>query len=159
MITAYPLTVYYDASCRLCNSEMQNIKLHDRHDNVILIDCSVPEFDDAPFEAIGITRETMMKRLHLQDAEGNWLIGVTAFETIYRTVGMPALAALWGHPISKPWVEKIYPWVADNRFILSKLGFPVLFEFFAKHAAKKAEQRSRICTDGYCQTEAQSTEK
>ncbi len=150
MTTEYPLTVYYDASCRLCNSEMQNIKLHDSRDNVILIDCSGSDFDDTPFAAIGINRDAMMKRLHLHDANGNWLIGVTAFETVYRAVGMPALATLWGHPLTKPWVEKLYPWVADNRLFLSKLGFPVLFEFFVKRAAKKAEQRSRSCADGSC---------
>ena len=40
MNTTYPLTIYFDASCALCNSEMQNIKLHDTDDLLLLVDCS-----------------------------------------------------------------------------------------------------------------------
>ncbi|CAG7856914.1 hypothetical protein MCAMS1_01577 [biofilm metagenome] len=72
----YPLTIYFDASCRLCNSEMQNIKLHDVDDKLILFDCSAPEFDDAPFKQQGITKTLMMNRLHMHDDNGNWKVGV-----------------------------------------------------------------------------------
>jgi hypothetical protein len=73
---------------------MQNIKLHDADNQLILIDCSAPEFDDAEFNALGITRELMMNRLHAQDANGQWLVGVAAFEVIYQTVGMASIAKL-----------------------------------------------------------------
>ena len=68
MSTIYPLTIYFDASCRLCNSEMQNIKIHDHEDKLILIDCSASEFDDTPFKKEGINRTLMMNRLHAQDS-------------------------------------------------------------------------------------------
>jgi hypothetical protein len=77
---------------------MQNIKLHDADNQLILIDCSAPEFDDAEFNALGITRELMMNRLHAQDANGQWLVGVAAFEVIYQTVGMASIAKLWVAP-------------------------------------------------------------
>jgi hypothetical protein len=35
------------ASCRLCNSEMQNSKLHDTHKQLILIKGSTPDFDES----------------------------------------------------------------------------------------------------------------
>jgi predicted DCC family thiol-disulfide oxidoreductase YuxK len=150
MNTSYPLTIYFDASCRLCNSEMQNIKLHDEHKQLILIDCSAPEFDDTEFKVLGITRSHMMNRLHALDANGNWLIGVAAFEVIYQTVGMASIAKLWGHPLTKPWAVRLYPWVVKHRYTLSKIGLPELFGLWSKYAARKAERRSRLCSEGRC---------
>jgi predicted DCC family thiol-disulfide oxidoreductase YuxK len=150
MNTIYPLTIYYDASCRLCNSEMQNIKLHDANNQLILIDCSAPEFDDTEFKPLGITRNLMMNRLHAVDAKANWLIGVEAFEVIYSTVGMASIAKLWGGRFTKPLTKKMYPWVVKHRYTLSKIGLPELFGLWSKQAARKAEKRSRLCNEGRC---------
>jgi predicted DCC family thiol-disulfide oxidoreductase YuxK len=146
----YPLTIYYDASCRLCNSEIQNIKLHDTNNQLILIDCSASDFDTSVCTENNISLVDMMNRLHAQDVEGQWLIGVTAFEVIYRTVGMYSIATLWGHPLTRPITERLYPWVAKHRYTLSKIGLPQLFGLWSKHAAKQAEQRSRLCSEGRC---------
>lgn len=150
MSTIYPLTIYFDASCRLCNSEMQNIKLHDTNNQLILVDCSTPEFNETPFHAEGITKILMMNRLHAQDANGKWLVGVDAFEVIYRTVGMASIAKLWGGRFTKPLTKKMYPWVVKHRYTLSKIGLPELFGLWSKHAARKAEKRSRLCSEGRC---------
>ncbi len=150
MTTAYPLTIYFDASCRLCNSEMQNIKRHDSANQLILIDCSAPDFDDAVCKVNNISQTAMMNRLHAQDANGQWLIGVAAFEVIYQTIGIPFLAKLWGSRLTRPWAERLYPWVAEHRYILSKIGLPELFALWGKYAAKKAEKRSRLCSEGRC---------
>ncbi len=150
MDTAYPLTIYFDASCRLCNSEMQNIKVHDVDNQLILIDCSSPEFDDAPFNKEGINRTLMMNRLHMQDANGNWRMGVEAFEVIYRTVGMASIAKLWGGALTKPLAVKLYPWVVKHRYTLSKIGLPELFGLWSRHAARRADKRSRACAEGQC---------
>ena len=150
MNTTLPLTIYYDASCGLCNSEMQNIKIHDQDEQLVLIDCSAPEFDDIEFKALGITRSLMMNRLHAQDANGNWLVGVDAFEVIYRTVGMASIAKLWGGTLTKPLAVKLYPWVVKHRYTLSKIGLPALFGLWSRHAAKTAELRSRACSEGRC---------
>lgn len=150
MNTTYPLTIYYDASCCLCNSEMQNIKLHDANKQLILIDCSVDGFDDSPFQAESITKSLMMNRLHAQDAKGNWLVGVEAFEVIYQTVGMASIAKLWGGRFTKPLAEKLYPWVVKHRYTLSKIGLPEMFGLWSKYAARKPEKRSRLCSEGRC---------
>lgn len=148
MDIAYPLTIYFDASCRLCNSEMQNIKLHDIDNQLVLIDCSSPDFDDTVCKDNDISQTAMMNRLHAQDAEGKWLIGVAAFEVIYLTVGMAFIAKLWGSPITRPWAERLYPWVVKHRYALSKIGLPELFGLWGKYVARKAEKRSRLCSEG-----------
>jgi predicted DCC family thiol-disulfide oxidoreductase YuxK len=150
MNPAYPLTIYFDASCALCNSEMQNIKLHDTGNALLLIDCSAPDFDDRPFHAEGITRDTMMNCLHAQDANGQWIKGVAAFEVIYRSVGMASIATLWGHPLTRPLAERAYPWVVKHRHALSALGLHKLFNLWSKRAARQANQRSQMCREGRC---------
>ena len=150
MGTQFPLTIYFDASCALCNSEMQNIKLHDANNQLLLIDCSSPEFDDTPFQAEGITREAMMNCLHAQDADGQWIKGVAAFEVIYRAVGMASIAKLWGHPLTRPLAERAYPWVVKHRHVLSAMGLHKLFNLWSKRAAHRANQRSRACANGRC---------
>lgn len=153
MAAHFPLTVYFDASCRLCASEMQNIKQHDHKNQLVMVDCSAADFDDSPYQALGITRATMMHRLHLQDAKGQWLVGVDAFVLLYDTVGLSCIAKLWGHPVTKPWAKRFYPWIADHRYLLSWFGLPELINAWSRHAAKKAEQRSRLCQEGLCKTD------
>jgi predicted DCC family thiol-disulfide oxidoreductase YuxK len=150
MNTAYPLTVYFDASCALCNSEMQNIKRRDTNNALILIDCSAAEFDDTCFKAQGITRAAMMNCLHARDADGAWLKGVAAFEVIYRSVGMAAIAKFWGHPLTRPLAERAYPWVVRHRHVLSALRLHKLFGLWSQRAAQQSNLKSQACKDGQC---------
>lgn len=146
----YPLTVYFDASCGLCNSEMQAIRIHDSKQQLILVDCSSADFDGTPFRAEGVTREAMMACLHVRDSGGVWIKGVAAFELLYRTVGMTALAKLWGGRLTRPLMERAYPWVARHRQLLSWTGMPVLFKLLGKCEARRAHKRSRRCSEGRC---------
>lgn len=146
----YPLTVYFDASCSLCNSEMQNINIHDKAQHLILIDCSATGFDDTPYLSDGITREKMMACLHVRDAQGTWIKGVPAFELLYRTIGMPVLANFWGGRLTRPLMERIYPLVARHRQLISRTGIPILFELWGKSEARRAQKRSRQCHEGKC---------
>jgi predicted DCC family thiol-disulfide oxidoreductase YuxK len=150
MNAAYPLMVYFDASCPLCNSEMQNIKLHDTDNRLVLVDCSAPGFDDKAFQPEGITRALMLERLHVHDAQGAWFKGVAAFEVIYHAAGMAAIAKLWGHPLTRPWAEWAYPWVARHRQLLSAFGLHKLFNLWSRHAARKSNRRGQACRDGNC---------
>lgn len=146
----YPLTVYFDASCGLCNSEMQAIKIHDDQKRLILDDCSESSFDDSPFRGQGITREAMMACLHVRDARGDWVKGVAAFELLYRSVGMTGFARLWGGRYTRPLMERVYPWVARHRRLLSWTGMSALFNLLGKCKAKRAYRQSRRCSEGQC---------
>lgn len=146
----YPLTVYFDASCELCNSEIQNIKIHDSEQHLILVDCSAPGFDDTPYRADGVTRQDMMECLHVRNRHGEWIKGVSAFELLYRTTGMLTIARLWGGKFTRPLAERIYPWVARHRHAISWTGMPILFKLWGKCEACRAYQRSRKCHNGHC---------
>jgi predicted DCC family thiol-disulfide oxidoreductase YuxK len=70
MAGKYPLIVFFDASCGLCNGEMQMIKLHDTKQRLFLIDCSAGDFEDAPYLAEGVSQAAMMKCLHVRNGDG-----------------------------------------------------------------------------------------
>ena len=146
----YPMTVYFDASCGLCNSEMQAIKAHDAAQSLILMDCSSADFDDSPFQSESITREDMMACLHVRDGLGKWIKGVDAFELLYRTVGKTVVASLWGGRLTRPLAERVYPWVARHRQLLSWTGLAWLFKLWGRCEARRAHKRSRRCHEGQC---------
>jgi len=146
----FPLTIYFDASCPLCNSEVKNIELHDVHEQLVLVDCSAQSFSDTPFYAEGITRQHMMQALHVRNNQGVWFIGVAAFELIYRTVGLTAIANFWAGKITGRVAVKMYPWIAKNRQLLSRTGLQLLFRLWAKCVARRTNKRSRQCREGQC---------
>lgn len=142
-----PLTVYFDASCPMCHSEMLNIKAHDTRGHLHLVDCSAPEFDASPFHHEGVTLTDMMNRIHVRDRQGAWIKGAPAMELIYRTAGMQRMARLWE---SHALLGRIYPWIARNRYALSLTGLPWVFALWARYAAWRAVRRTRKCRDGRC---------
>lgn len=150
MEAIYPITVFYDASCKLCSSEMHSVKLQDIHNRLILVDCSAIDFDDTPYRQDGITREAMMNCMHVINANGDWYKGVDAFELIYTSIGMRLMATLWSHRLTRPLAERAYPLVVRHRHRLSKTGLPLLFRIWGRCAAKRALKRSQLCSEGMC---------
>jgi len=122
----YPLTVFYDASCPMCASEMHAIKALDAQGRIELVDCSAAAFDEAALTGGGYCRADAMSLIHARDADGRWLVGVDVFEAAYRAAGLEAIARIWGSRRLRPLLDRMYPWVARNRQRLSRLGFNFL---------------------------------
>jgi len=119
---AYPLTVYYDASCPLCATEMHALRERDDSGRLELVDCSAADFDDAGLLASGVNRDKLMTLIHARDAYGRWLIGPDCFAAVYAAAGLKRPAALWSNPRVQPLWKRLYPWIARNRQRLSRLG-------------------------------------
>ena len=147
----YPMTIFYDASCPLCTREVAILKRYDHADQIHLIDCSPTDF--ATIEGYG--RDAMMRLIHSRDAAGQWLVGAPVFAAAYHASGFASVASLWGSARLQPFWRVVYPWIADNRMLLSKLGATsalgwVLHRLHAR-AAKKALAASKGCHDGVCE--------
>ena len=133
----YPLSVFYDRSCPMCASEMHALRDLDAAGRIELIDCSAPEFSDEGFLAEGITRRALLERIHARDAYGRWLVGMDAFEAVYRAAGLEAPARMWGNPRLRPLFDRLYPWVARYRQLLSRLGMNALVRRLIRELANR----------------------
>jgi predicted DCC family thiol-disulfide oxidoreductase YuxK len=133
----YPLTVFYDASCPLCASEMHALRELDAAGRIDLVDCSAPGFSDEELRADGITRTSLMQRIHARDACGRWRVGIDAFEAVYRAAGLENAARMWGNPRWRPLFERLYPWIARHRQLLSRLGIHHLVRRLIRNAANR----------------------
>lgn len=118
----FPLTIYYDASCPMCASEMHALKARDRTGRLDLVDCSAADFEPAFVEFDGLSRSSLMARIHARDRDGRWLVGVDVFEAAYRAAGLHRAARLWGSRLLRPFLRFLYPKIADHRRLLSRLG-------------------------------------
>ncbi len=144
-----PLTVYYDHSCVLCRSEIENIKARDDHGVLRMVDCSPAGFDTS---SMPVDQATMMNCIHAMDAQGRWLKATDVFVVCYRAAGMGAISSAFA--IGKPVMERIYPFIVRNRYVISKLGIHKIFDALThKHIEKKAKAAmaaSQGCKDGVC---------
>ena len=118
----YPLTVFYDASCPLCATEMHALRGLDRHGRIELVDCSAAEFDDTGLLAAGVNRAKLMRLIHARDSHGRWLVGPECFAAVYAAVGLERAAGIWGDRRLRPFWSRVYPWIAEHRQMLSRLG-------------------------------------
>jgi len=125
----YPLTIFYDASCPMCANEMHALKALDGGGRLELVDCSAPDFDEGVLGREDLTRAALMARIHARDADGRWLAAIDVYEATYRAVGLETPARIWGHRLLKPLWSALYPIVADNRQLLSRLGASRLMQW------------------------------
>jgi predicted DCC family thiol-disulfide oxidoreductase YuxK len=116
------LSAFYDGSCALCTAEMAALHELDTHGEIALIDCAASDFDDGPYHAEGVDRAQMLQAMHVRDVLGDWHRGVDAIALMYATVGAPWLARLWVHPMTRPAMRRLYPFVVRHRHRLSALG-------------------------------------
>ena len=143
MNATYPISIYYDSSCPLCNQEMIRLKQHDQLGNLNLIDCSAENFA-APKGAPG--KEKMMQLLHAQTADGAWVIGVPAFRLAYAGVGFNFVADWLNKPYVMPVMKRLYPLIAKCRYLIPVWFVQVWFHWLATQAHRK----NQSCANGQC---------
>jgi predicted DCC family thiol-disulfide oxidoreductase YuxK len=143
------LTVFYDASCPLCATEMGTLARLDTAGELGFVDCADPGFDDAPWAAEGAARAQMLTEMHVRDALGDWHRGVDAIALLYATVGAPVLARLWAHPWVRPLLQRLYPWLARHRHALSTLGLHLVAPRVLRLLAWRQARHAR-CAHGAC---------
>ncbi len=154
LTTAWPLRIYYDAQCPLCTRELHALVRHDVRGRLQLVDCSGGDFDDPDASRAGLDAGLLMRRIHAIDATGRWCTGVTVFEAAYRAVGMDTMARTWAHPWLRPLWDRIYPWIADHRMLLSGLHLDGAFGWLVERAARRAARRQVARAEAGCVTKA-----
>lgn len=139
MTTAiYPLTLYYESACAMCNGEMSNLMLRNTEGKLRFVDVSAPDFDSPP---PGTTRDDLLELIHGQTADGRVLKGVEVFRLAYRAVGLGWVVEPTNWPVLGPLADKLYPVVARNRHRVPRFVSHLLFETAVRRAAERAALR------------------
>ncbi len=103
-------TLYYDGKCSLCLREISALA---RLKNGCLQLVDAHSYEPAPGEP---TRESMLLRLHLKTAEGNWLSGVDATVTAWSHTRWGFLFRPLRWPLLAPLADRAYDYWARRRF-------------------------------------------
>jgi len=142
----YPLTLYYESACPLCNAEMNNLMLRNTAGLLRFVDVSAPGFEDCP---PGTTLDELMQLMHGLTADGRVLRGVEVFRLAYSAVGIPQVEALTSLPLIAPLSERLYAVIARNRHRLPRRLIGWIFETGLRRAAERASRarcEARQCT-------------
>lgn len=142
----YPLTIYYDASCPLCNAEMNNLMLRNHAQQLQFVDASAAGFA-SPLP--GIAQADLMNLIHARRADGNVVKGVEVFRLAYGAVGLGWVTAPTAWPLLKQLADHAYPWVVRHRYRFPRWLVHALFEGPTRRAAERAAQRAR-CNGNQC---------
>jgi predicted DCC family thiol-disulfide oxidoreductase YuxK len=92
----YPLTIYYESACPLCNAEIINLKSRNGAGLLRFIDVSAPGF--VP-QLGGLTQRDLLGAIHAQRADGAVVKGVDVIGLAYNAVGVQWIATLIRWPL------------------------------------------------------------
>ena len=101
-------------------SEVDSLRRRDRDGKLCLVDISAPAFDASRY---GRTLDELMTRMHAVDGEGRTLVAMDAVRAAYTAVGLGWLVAPTRWPLLKPLFDRLYAWIACNRYRLDVLEF------------------------------------
>lgn len=145
-MNVYPLTVYYESACALCNAEMTNLMHRNGEGKLRFVDISAPGFDEFPD---GTRMQDLLALVHGRTAEGRVIRGVEVFRLAYAAVGLNWVSDLIRTPWLRPWFERGYGWLARNRHRIPKAVVHLALETGLRHAAQRAARDAR-CSPANC---------
>ncbi len=115
-MASYPLTVFFDGACPICDREIALMRRLDRRRRLVFCDFSRPDYDTA---SINISPAELGRVIHARWADGNVITGVEVFRAMWDAVGLGVLARLSRLSLVEPLVLNAYAWFARNRLWLT----------------------------------------
>ncbi|MFM9879179.1 MAG: thiol-disulfide oxidoreductase DCC family protein [Burkholderiaceae bacterium] len=141
----YPLTLYYESACPLCNAEMTNLMLRNHGQLLRFVDVSAPGFAAVP---PGTSLQDLLDLIHAQRADGQVVKGVEVFRLAYEAVGLGGVARALRLPVLGALAKHAYPLLARNRHRIPRSLVRFMFEGAVRRAAQRAAQTH--CTPEIC---------
>lgn len=77
------IEVFYDGDCPICRMEVNWYERMDKRDSISWLDITKFADRELPNDK---SREELLGKFHVRDADGNWFIGVDAFARIWRNL-------------------------------------------------------------------------
>ena len=134
-LSNYPLTLYYDGLCPVCNLEMDNLKARNEQGLLRFVDISVPFFDPTP---LGVSLQSLNELIHAKRPAGSLVVGVEVFRLAYSAVGLGRWFAPTALPVLKPLADAAYAVFARNRYGFSRAAMPALEWLRRMRSARRA---------------------
>lgn len=113
-VARYPLTVYYDRSCPLCRDEMHFLLERGGPERIHLIDASAADFDNDT----GVALNELMTRIYGRRADGTLISGMALLREVYAAANLGWVLQATGLPVLRPLFDRLYVFVANNRYRL-----------------------------------------
>ena len=147
---AYPLTLYFDGACPICNGEMRNLMLRDTAGLLRFVDIAAPGFAAFPS---GTDMAALMGSLHGLRADGRLSTGSEVLRLAYRAVQLDGLVRFTELPGLRWLFDRAYPVVARHRYLVPKPLARLVLETALRRAAERRAGAS-ACHAGACSIEA-----
>jgi predicted DCC family thiol-disulfide oxidoreductase YuxK len=137
--STYPLTIYYDASCPVCDGEMHNLMLRNTDGMLVFVDASAPDFVSP---LAGLAQADLLNLIHARKANGEVVRSVEVLRLAYRAVGLGWVAAAASWPGLRQLADRAYPWLAHNRYRIPRPLVRLLFEGPTRRAAERVAEQA-----------------
>jgi predicted DCC family thiol-disulfide oxidoreductase YuxK len=108
----FDIEVFFDGACPLCTREVAWLRRLDRRQRIRFLDIAARGFDA---DALGVSWQTLMDRIHGRLPDGTLIEGVEVFRRAYAAVGLSPLVALTRLPGVSQALEVGYRWFAQRR--------------------------------------------
>ena len=115
-MASYPLTVFFDGACPICDREIALMRRLDRRGRLKFSDFSQPDFVPT---SINISPAELGRIIHARWGDGTIITGVDVFRAMWEAVGLGFLARLSRLSLVEPLVVRAYAWFARNRLRLT----------------------------------------
>jgi predicted DCC family thiol-disulfide oxidoreductase YuxK len=112
----FQVEVFYDGDCPLCMREIRMLQRLDRRQRIGFIDIAAHDFDA---DAIGVSWQALMDRIHGRLPDGTLIEGVEVFRRLYAAVGFAPLVALTRLPGVAQLLDLAYRVFAKHRLRLT----------------------------------------
>ena len=121
MAPAFPLEIFYDGSCLVCSSEIDQYRKRNPLQRLRFIDIMGEDFQPLDY---GKTQAEFLEKMHVRDSQGQFFSGVDAFLLIWQAYPSGSLYRLLGTFIGLPGVNLLarlgYKVFARYRYLLPK---------------------------------------
>lgn len=106
--------LYYDGNCALCAREIKLLKQHTSSPLEFVDIHQLPDFGAHTKQSP--SHKELLKRLHLQKANGEWLTGLDANVYIWSSKPIGKALKILRWPLIRPVADLIYQTWADRRY-------------------------------------------
>ncbi|WP_338367225.1 DUF393 domain-containing protein [uncultured Pseudoalteromonas sp.] len=115
------MIIFYDASCPLCNTEMQHLKDADTKHKIVLEDLNSHDFST---RYPSVNKNKAMAILHAQLPSGEMIYGLDVTYQAWKTVGKYRWLKIFRLPVIRLLADAAYLFFAKHRQTISRLLMP-----------------------------------